>query len=546
MNAFQIKIVLENTHPPIWRRVIIPEGLTFSQLSVVLNIVMGWDGSHLCDFSFFKPRSIIAESGIDDKGKVAAAESTYINSYMYPPVWFRYTYDFGDEWVHRVTVEAIVENYRYGYPKVIKIKGTCPPENCGGVYQFQELRVHKGMDSEALCDGEKVNEILKQRCYIVLGKKEKRNAAEIYQDFEHKKYGLFAEMKPVEEGPMFDERMADPEFVERLMQKMKKLTDGAERTISIPYTLEQYLNVLTKNELQILAGTKNITFRLSDIKKILKENIKAVMADTHTIEKYIYCMDDAEVASIQRVIDSQGPYFEQPDDDFSILAMGEYIDVDWHYGILIPDEVIQVFQRVVHPINQRKRGQYVWLLKCIDTANLLYAITPLAILMKLCNQSKQFKINVIELVRGIHDLLPEVCSVVLEQGTMYMTEILPYKKELMETQAHKDFYIPTTSEISQGVYNMIWFADPDDVFDAVEFLVDVKNLEYDEAYQQIRNIVILIAQGYQVKDIMERLHAKQFRFDKQHAREFLFLIMRLMDTTRLQAHRGFTIKEITR
>ncbi|HIZ74602.1 MAG TPA: plasmid pRiA4b ORF-3 family protein, partial [Candidatus Mediterraneibacter stercoravium] len=42
------KIPIKGSHPPIWRRCIIPAGITFSQLAVLLNEIMGWKGYHLC------------------------------------------------------------------------------------------------------------------------------------------------------------------------------------------------------------------------------------------------------------------------------------------------------------------------------------------------------------------------------------------------------------------------------------------------------------------------------------------------------------------
>ena len=53
MKAFQMKIVIKNSKPPIWRRVIVTAGITFSQLSMVLNKVMGWCGYHSFEFEFY-------------------------------------------------------------------------------------------------------------------------------------------------------------------------------------------------------------------------------------------------------------------------------------------------------------------------------------------------------------------------------------------------------------------------------------------------------------------------------------------------------------
>lgn len=52
MKAYQLKIAINDSHPPIWRRLVVPAGISFSQLTVILNITMGWSGYHLSDYEF--------------------------------------------------------------------------------------------------------------------------------------------------------------------------------------------------------------------------------------------------------------------------------------------------------------------------------------------------------------------------------------------------------------------------------------------------------------------------------------------------------------
>ena len=52
MKVYQLKVSIKNAHPPIWRKCIVPAGITFSQLGVLLNEIMGWNGSHLFSFEF--------------------------------------------------------------------------------------------------------------------------------------------------------------------------------------------------------------------------------------------------------------------------------------------------------------------------------------------------------------------------------------------------------------------------------------------------------------------------------------------------------------
>src|ERR1035437_10391333 len=55
-------------------------------------------------------------------------------------VRFAYTYDFGDNWEHTIAFEKsepAVEGQ--SYPVCIAGKRNCPPEDCGGVWGYEEL-----------------------------------------------------------------------------------------------------------------------------------------------------------------------------------------------------------------------------------------------------------------------------------------------------------------------------------------------------------------------------------------------------------------------
>jgi hypothetical protein len=52
------------------------------------------------------------------------------------------TYDFGDNWQHDVVVEAIEEPLADDrYPMCTAGDRACPPEDCGGVGGYEDLRV---------------------------------------------------------------------------------------------------------------------------------------------------------------------------------------------------------------------------------------------------------------------------------------------------------------------------------------------------------------------------------------------------------------------
>ncbi len=142
MKAYQMKITIKNSHPPIWRRFIVPAGLTFSQLGFVLNEVMGWCGGHLSQFEFYH-LGIVVEEDPEDMGwidkEVLDSVDTLIEPFMDNEDWFTYIYDFGDDWQHRVEIEKILPEYEFDYPMVLKYKGNTPYEDCGGIYGYYHL-----------------------------------------------------------------------------------------------------------------------------------------------------------------------------------------------------------------------------------------------------------------------------------------------------------------------------------------------------------------------------------------------------------------------
>lgn len=102
MAGFQVKVVLEGVQPPLWRRILLPDQLSFADLHVILQIVFGWQEEHLHDFSFQRSRVRIsdteyADADLDEKDVCA-------DSYL-KAGWIRYTYDFGDDWRHKIVLE---------------------------------------------------------------------------------------------------------------------------------------------------------------------------------------------------------------------------------------------------------------------------------------------------------------------------------------------------------------------------------------------------------------------------------------------------------
>jgi len=56
------------------------------------------------------------------------------------PTSFVYAYDFGDDWRHKIDIEEVMPaEPGVTYPRCIKGKRACPPEDCGGAWRYPDL-----------------------------------------------------------------------------------------------------------------------------------------------------------------------------------------------------------------------------------------------------------------------------------------------------------------------------------------------------------------------------------------------------------------------
>ena len=144
--VFQFKIQIKGIkQPPVWRRLLVPSSMTFYKFHLVLQSAFGWWNSHLFEFS---PRglgsypSITTNDGeeLEQCGETIEAEDIFLYEIFKKETQrFIYVYDFGDDWEHQITLEKIIPDSK---PIIdcIAGKGKCPPEDCGGVGGFANMK----------------------------------------------------------------------------------------------------------------------------------------------------------------------------------------------------------------------------------------------------------------------------------------------------------------------------------------------------------------------------------------------------------------------
>lgn len=142
---YRLHIQLADVRPVIWRRIEIRANATFWALHVALQNSMGWTDSHLHDFELpnadgGEPTWIgMPDFEDDDWREMLADHDEPLERWIHNAgEVFYYNYDYGDDWRHEVTVEAIeAAPPRIRYPRCQGGERACPPEDVGGAGGYE-------------------------------------------------------------------------------------------------------------------------------------------------------------------------------------------------------------------------------------------------------------------------------------------------------------------------------------------------------------------------------------------------------------------------
>lgn len=145
VRKFTVRVSLKEITPIVWRKFQCPSNISLRHLTELVIRLMGWENEHLNHIlagsrTFYVPRC-------QDDPDMNWGPHLYQEDFMLSDILnekgdtVRWEYDFGDSWLHDIRLSAIDE-YKADEPHDIVFKGgrqACPPEDCGGVWGYQEL-----------------------------------------------------------------------------------------------------------------------------------------------------------------------------------------------------------------------------------------------------------------------------------------------------------------------------------------------------------------------------------------------------------------------
>lgn len=136
-----VRIELKDSDPLIWRMVEVPTSVTLKVLHDIVQVTMGWLDHHLWKMVIGgQTYGLLMNEDWDTAHRKPATRTRLRNVLSLGTTRIDYTYDFGDNWGHTLSVSDVrAGDPGTAYPCYIAGERRCPPEDCGGIPGFYDM-----------------------------------------------------------------------------------------------------------------------------------------------------------------------------------------------------------------------------------------------------------------------------------------------------------------------------------------------------------------------------------------------------------------------
>lgn len=138
--TYPLKVSLEGSKPPIWRCLPVNNDIKLDNFQLSIQISMGWTSSHwhhniTKDHKFYGIKDNDFYFDIKEESKFCLSQLL-----KHEKESLIYEYDFGDSWIHKVTLEKkrpFDPDKKLTY--CVTDKCACLPEDCVGIWGYSAL-----------------------------------------------------------------------------------------------------------------------------------------------------------------------------------------------------------------------------------------------------------------------------------------------------------------------------------------------------------------------------------------------------------------------
>lgn len=421
--GYQLKITIKDSHPPIWRRILVPSHITFYDLDDIIEAVFGWQHDHMFSFNFGSRWAEFIGTPIPEEDDNA---EECIDGWLEEGSSFRYTYDFGDDWVHTIKVEKEVP-YEKRYPQVIKFKGPNMIEDCGGIWGFYEQ-----IDEAEPFDMEAVNERFSTW-----------EIPEAYIDSSPGGNGKSDTMRLLEKAFASLLKENEEELFE-LESQMENNENELRKLLPPAKTLEEIYMHYTMDNLKIIARMHGLKGYQKLSKKDLAVQLAEYLLDTSFLENQLLNASEDEFRFLKSAIEEQGIIMtEELLEGYRLLITygGFHSAYDFYQ---VPLDVQAKYKEICTPeFCEECTKRQKFLVYC-DGALYLYGVIPVEKFAEIYHLYEKDDMDVKEVTERIERLIQAGEPYVLKDGVL-MDEALEERdlfRQVLKKQEGCSYYVP--------------------------------------------------------------------------------------------------------
>ena len=532
MKAYQIKVGIKDSKPPVWWRCYVPEGITFSSLSLILNAVTGQENGQTFCFTFRNKARVFEPDDahplvFDYMHDAADASGVYLPEYFDSVKTYLYT--VGNA-CFRIAIEADIPKYSLDYPAISKMK------------------ISIGMDGHALAEKVKTGFLLRS------GKPVWKSTVELLQNTENGAVIIPCTSKPQNrEGAI---KKSSEKQLRELGALLRKATRSGQ-DFSKPFLVDEdeepssqsmhdLLSKYPRKDLMEIAVRLEIPGRTGmNTDKLLNE-LTTFLLEPVIIRRDFCCIGDRELEEFEKALAWEGESYpvnaEQIDllNDFCYL--GYLFFAKTNDKIYVPKELKEIYPTVNNENFQEKRKKVRWIIQIMnDIVPVYYGEIPLRKFCRLCRRTEDPVINSDE-VPALLKLIPQDYVESALVGEMirsnYYQENPEELEDLRSMQKDKPFYIMRQKEIE----DLLRYGYPDkDVWYRKfrRFLIEKKQKSEEEADSLLKNVHELIALHYSSQDVMNTLEYNDVIPDGEEINDYMKIYQGLVNNSPCLYNRGY-------
>lgn len=502
MKYYQIKSTEKGSQPPRWYRVLVPSGITFSQLYVLLAFIHDEPLDYLSMYFEYETtdREIYLEEFDDGRPDHANSfrdiydtRGTYIDTFFKKN--FRISQYTGRDFDLTVEVEKDAEEYQdLNAPKVIKVSriiadeeggqpsGETLPEELFKVipdreryFRYAGELVHDiGSESimhvsddpvtpeESVCKGSRSRSMdtLREALQPLYEDEELRPLLEqLETDLDKKQTSDRHLMHRIDN--MMLRKYGRTFRIYTLAATMKGIDAGGELSSLLKdkpsrpaVRTEDFINSYSKSDLEMIADDYGLTLLANKSKKNLAKVIMQQMFSTEAVRNRLIQLEDKEMELFRITLECE--FGRAPETDEEEMTADDLVNELLAVPLkddrlFITDMIRNVYEESDKDVLETERQKSVWMYKCLEIARDFYGVMDWDVLGQLF--ARKFKGVSREELKEVFRRTPEMYNDFVEVGDKlvlsYFLEDGYYKYLEGTIQKDKPFYIPSRQEIEE-------------------------------------------------------------------------------------------------